>query len=1018
MSSATIAQTTIPSKRLSTSFKITLGFLISGMIIVLIGIITLLGQRYWVTQSTSILKNFTAAYHQSLTNGIKNGEALLTSYTKNPNLEAMFLSENTSDQITEFPDVTRIQLTELLLHQETFQDLLVVDPKGMILSSTQKDWIGLTLPDQWLSRLKSTKTTFATSTNQLGFPELPQSNPVAILSAVPFVSPSSISEYWMIGFHHVENLLITITSQESGPFRVFWIANEDNWLGINREGQLLQVQPDPSQLMLFQNTQATNHPEPGPEITHSVWGKSFAFFVMDDMGLTVAIETISNENLIPWLLSQNDLLLLLAIFLLFLIALFVAPGLLLRPLTNLTQETSHFANGNWEQRVSTHQTNELGLIAKAFNQLANEVQTLSRRLDTQTSDHNERILGLAKLSQIALFSPNLEELIRPVLVLTLKHFGYQYAALYLLSREPDGNYAAILRQGVGDIEIERNFIPKKVILDSIHEGETSVAKAFSTKVPAYACRQDPTDIHPGQADHLHELSLPITINEKVIGCLSISTNAPRLTFKTSSMYDDHQARGVISASTNISTTPRLSPFSEARIAELQTIANQISLAFRSFHSEGRISPALSVSENSEANLIYQAGAHIAQSENLDEAFAKIGSVLQEIPYSSALLLGEDDDIVIAQRWPGKNESSNRIIRQLPGKNSLPVSLRAISSYFKSSTPIIIHDIRSASLPQSLMDIPRQMGCDSAAFLPVLRDGKVVSILILGQSKEQKDSSVKRFQANASYNSESLQPYFYLIDTISSTIEKINSQQDIRKRLSEVQTLWNISQAISVENDLQALYKVIHNQAEKVMGKLSSFAVLLYDDQSGMIQVPYIIEEGKKLEIPPFPMGEGLTSIVMRTGMPLLIVEDMEKNIRELGAKTVGALAKSWLGVPLKYGGETFGVIIAQDIFRENRFSEEDQRLLSTIASQVALVIRNVRLLEISKSQARLERILNQITGKIRRAMDIETILQTTADELAYALNARKAKIKIEIAKTPKKNGKHTSLFVDSSSLKS
>jgi GAF domain-containing protein len=121
---------------------------------------------------------------------------------------------------------------------------------------------------------------------------------------------------------------------------------------------------------------------------------------------------------------------------------------------------------------------------------------------------------------------------------------------------------------------------------------------------------------------------------------------------------------------------------------------------------------------------------------------------------------------------------------------------------------------------------------------------------------------------------------------------------------------------------------------------------------------------------------------------------------------------------LKYGGETFGVIIAQDIFRENRFSEEDQRLLSTIASQVALVIRNVRLLEISKSQARLERILNQITGKIRRAMDIETILQTTADELAYALNARKARIKIEIAKTPKKNGKHTSLFVDSSSLKS
>ena len=84
----------------------------------------------------------------------------------------------------------------------------------------------------------------------------------------------------------------------------------------------------------------------------------------------------------------------------------------------------------------------------------------------------------------------------------------------------------------------------------------------------------------------------------------------------------------------------------------------------------------------------------------------------------------------------------------------------------------------------------------------------------------------------------------------------------------------------------------------------------------MIHAPYIIEEGKNLEINAFPMGEGLTSVVMRTGKPLIISENMEKSIRDDGAKTVGALAKSWLGVPLKYRGETFGVIIAQDIFHE------------------------------------------------------------------------------------------------------
>ncbi len=710
--------------------------------------------------------------------------------------------------------------------------------------------------------------------------------------------------------------------------------------------------------------------------------------------------------LFSWFSAQPETIIILVGFCIVLFLLMLAPHIYLRPLKRLTQDISQFTAGNWEHSSSNQYRYEFNAIAYSFNQLANEVKQLSRRVDSQASDHDDKIAGLSKISLIALKSPSVEELIRPILVLSLKHFGYQYAALYFLSREMDNTYAAVLRQGVGEPMIEKTFIQKSITLDTVNEAENAIAKAFAAKQPVYAYRHDPNSINPSQADLFHELAFPIMINQKVIACFAIGALSARQEMPTNTHGEVTSSPSrVMVIGSDQAMPPRVSITSDNKLAELQIIANQISLALRSFHSEGLSSTVFNTNEQTPTSQIYQAGAQIAQSENLENLLSRTSSLMKDLPHSSVLLLAEGDEIQIVQRWPGKNENTGRIIRQLPGKNILPVSLRTISTYFKLSSPIIVNDIRSSSLPKPLLDIPRQMGCDTVAFLPILRDGKIATMLILGHARDLKDPSGKKIYLQGVFTPDYLQPYNYLLETITSTIDKLKAQEDIRKRLAEVLTLWNISQTISVENNLQDIYQVIHNQVEKAIGKLSTFAVLLYDEQSGMIQVQYIVEEGKNLEINPFPLGEGLTSIVMHTGKPLLITENIEKIVKELGAKIVGAIPKSWLGVPLKYAGETFGVIISQDNFRENRFSEEDQRLLSMIASQVALVIRNVRLLESSKTQAKMERILNQITGKIRRAMDMESILQTTVNELALALNAQKASIKIELTPSNGNNGK-------------
>ena len=76
------------------------------------------------------------------------------------------------------------------------------------------------------------------------------------------------------------------------------------------------------------------------------------------------------------------------------------------------------------------------------------------------------------------------------------------------------------------------------------------------------------------------------------------------------------------------------------------------------------------------------------------------------------------------------------------------------------------------------------------------------------------------------------------------------------------------------------------------------------------------------------------------------------------------------------------------------YTEGDEEMLATLAGSLAAVIANARLLEQVRSQAERERVLFEITSKIRRAPDIQTILATTASELTRVVGAQRAQIRV------------------------
>ena len=76
--------------------------------------------------------------------------------------------------------------------------------------------------------------------------------------------------------------------------------------------------------------------------------------------------------------------------------------------------------------------------------------------------------------------------------------------------------------------------------------------------------------------------------------------------------------------------------------------------------------------------------------------------------------------------------------------------------------------------------------------------------------------------------------------------------------------------------------------------------------------------------------------------------------------------------------------------------EDEKALLEIVASRVSLALENTRLVEEAQQRAERERVIGQITTRMRETLDIETILKTAVKEMRQSLDLREAEVRLKI----------------------
>jgi PAS domain S-box-containing protein len=172
--------------------------------------------------------------------------------------------------------------------------------------------------------------------------------------------------------------------------------------------------------------------------------------------------------------------------------------------------------------------------------------------------------------------------------------------------------------------------------------------------------------------------------------------------------------------------------------------------------------------------------------------------------------------------------------------------------------------------------------------------------------------------------------------------------ETQQRNTELSIINRVGQELTEALDLQDIIEL----AGKTLGEAleaHSLYIALYDRQTEEIRFPYYKSGNRMIEQPTMKLGKGLTSLILNSAQPL-VCGTLGRQ-KEKGAVIVTAECETYVGVPILAEKEAIGVLSVQHP-EPNRYTQDDVRLVSTIAANLGIALDNARLF--SETQAAKE----------------------------------------------------------------
>ena len=371
-------------------------------------------------------------------------------------------------------------------------------------------------------------------------------------------------------------------------------------------------------------------------------------------------------------------------------------------------------------------------------------------------------------------------------------------------------------------------------------------------------------------------------------------------------------------------------FSDSDVRLLSTLVNSMSVALenaRLFNETNRLL-AETEQRNAELAVINSVQEGLVREMDMQAIYSLVGNRICEVLNTQTMLIRTFDHDKEIEAWEYAIENGERLyIEPRP-------FIWANKHLIKTKEALLINEdyIDTAKkYGDTESGVTKGLAPKSAIFVPMIVGDKVMGSI-----------SLQNVEKEHAFNESDVRLLTTLTNSMSVALENARLFNETTRllaeteqRAAELQTVNSISKAIVAQLEVDALFKLVGEKMRDTF-KADIVYLAIHDRKSDMLHFPYYY--GDKAESRPF--GNGITEKIITSKEPLLVNHDLDETYDKIKAEKKGEMVESYLGVPIVAGKKSLGVISVQSKEQENRFSESDLRLLSTIAANVGIAVQN------------------------------------------------------------------------------
>lgn len=663
---------------------------------------------------------------------------------------------------------------------------------------------------------------------------------------------------------------------------------------------------------------------------------------------------------------------LIAIFILFL---WYFSNQITRPIIELTDTANAITQGNLNTHVNVKSQDETGILANAFNLMTLQLSGTLATLEQRVAERTHNLVLAAEVGRAVSQVRSLDVMLKDACELVLKEFNLYYVQVYLTDPA-----ASILRLEAGTGSVGAQLIERKhsLALDSHSiNGRAAIDKhPVVISDTSISATFRPNALLP---ETRGEMAVPLLIADKVVGVLDMQSSQP-----------NQLTEEILPAFEALAGQLAVAVQNAMLLAETEQARAQIETQARRLVREGWDEYLDAVHKPEQIGFAFDNNKVIPLPE-VDNGIQTDGSTSISVPIAvtgeplGSLVVELADESRRGQASELINIVARQVSQQVENLRLLESAERYRLEAERASQLQTIEGWKNYighagekigyiyNLNQ-VMPADEKVNPDGDALqLPIkVQKGTIGRLAIMGVKPRDTEAAEL---ANT------------IADRLSAHIEGLRLHEQTQASLAEAQALYRINEAISGEMNLDAIYQTVARLSCDELGFEGSW-IAAYDPENNALRGVAGINMPEERIKASLSLNDATpATLAAKTRLVVSVNKpDKDERMQDIPMDVRERMGKA-LSTPVMAGQELLGAIAVTRSENTADISAREERMIQSIATQLAIVMQRVKLFDQVRKQAEREAMLNAINQKIQSATSVEAVLQVAARELGHALGA-------------------------------